>query len=168
MKLKNPFKKNESDIIDKAVSNLKKKGVSVDESSRFMKVNSRETQLEVKRIYIKENLKEYEDYLGDEYDSFESFMIEQFDAGKGTNVTLKLLKSKFNLPPKELRTIYKTVMRKSTLMGNYTIAKERKATHFKRVSLNEENNGKEFPIDEFTNYVDDMAENLDSATFFKK
>ena len=131
--------------------------------------NSHLTQEDVSRIYIKECLKDYEDFLGDEYDEFEKLMIDQYNEGKGSRITLKLLKSKFDLPPKEAREVYQKVMKKAIITSDWTINKDRGANIFTIYSpYNDKYDGQEFPIDSFLEYVDFMVENNAGPKFIKK
>lgn len=194
--LKKIFGKKESkssdDVIDKAMNNLKNReireeetleykiehgkaigitiGDSGEDNDRFrIDRNSFLTKQEVTRIYIKECLKDYKDFLGDEYDEFEEFMIDQYNEGKGSRVTLKLLKAKFDLPPKEAREVYQKVMKKAIITSNWTIDKDRGANIFTIHCYDDTRyDGQEFPIDSFLEYVDFMVENNGSPRFRKK
>ena len=177
--------KNDVNVIDLAMENLKKNGVRkedtleyaidsgktthkaplTDEERRELRKtevqrSSFATEKELTRIYIKESLKDYTDFLGDNYEEFENFMIDEYNQGKGSKVTLKLLKSKFDLPPKEAQTIYVFVRRKALMLSDWASSKEKGATYFTIYSPhNDKYDEQKFPMDDFEKYIPFMIEN---------
>ena len=186
-------KKKKNDVIDLAMDNLKKNGVRkedtleyaidkgritwktplTDEERESLRKNqihrySYATHNELIRIFIKESLKDYADFLGDEYKNFEKFTIAQYNQGKGTRITLKELESNFNLPPKKTREVYASVRRKATHLANCTIDKEKGARYFYLFSpYNDKYDGQDIPIDDFEKYIPFMLENKASPIFIK-
>ena len=157
-------KKKKNDVIDLAMDNLKKNGVRKEDTLEY----AIDKGNELIRIFIKESLKDYADFLGDEYKNFEKFTIAQYNQGKGARITLKELESNFNLPPKETRTVYASVRRKATHLANCTIDKEKGARYFYLISpYNDKYDGQDIPIDDFEKYIPFMLENKASPIFIK-
>lgn len=180
------------DVIDLAMNNLNKNGVRREDTLEYLidkgmtthkapltdeereilrkteiQRGSVATQKEITRIYIKECLKEHSEFLGDDIGEFKNLMIDQYNQGKGSRITLKLLKSKFDLPPKEARAIYESVMKKASILTNWKISKDRNATYFTIFSpYSDKYDGQEFPIDDFEKYVPFMVENNASPRFY--
>lgn len=184
---------NDVNVIDLAMENLKKNGVRKEDTLEYaidsgktthkapltdkerrelrkteVQRSSFATGKEVTRIYIKESLKDYADFLGNNYEEFENFMIDEYNQGKGSRITLKLLKSKFDLPPKEAQTIYVFVRRKALMLSDWASSKEKGATYFTIYSPhNDKYDGQKLSMDDFEKYIPFMIENNAVPRFHK-
>ena len=178
------------DIIDLAMHNLKKNGVqredtleyaidhgkttqktplTEEERERFKKNEitrtSMPTQREVTRIYIRQLCKTTVDGLDDE--ELAKTLIECYNSQKSNNKCYKVVQEKFNVDRKTAEKIVYMINTQARVLSDWTIAKEKKLTHFTLYSpYNNQYEGQEFPIDDLMKYLSFIIENNASPNFW--